>query len=152
MHRYPGSRFRAQFTTLGASFGQITSLAVESVQVHNFSCVAHHRETVSIHVESIQNALQDRGFDIDLSAGFVKCKETYAYFIYDTDRFADFTAAKAAVSRWLNRIGVRLISESMRLANLGNLSLRWAFRFALCRGWWLAGASLRRRRRVAPLR
>jgi hypothetical protein len=64
---------------------------------------APYRETVSTHVESIQNALQDRGFDVELSAGFVKSKETYAYFIYDTDRFSDSTAAKAAVSRWLDR-------------------------------------------------
>ncbi|RUL78774.1 hypothetical protein [Dyella choica] len=67
---------------------------------HDF---APYRETVSTHVESIQNALQDRGFDIELSAGFVKGKDTYAYFIYDTDRFVDSTAAKAAVSRWLDR-------------------------------------------------
>jgi hypothetical protein len=66
---------------------------------HDF---APYRETISTHVESIQNALQDCGFDIELSAGFVKSKETYAYFIYDTDRFPDFTAATAAVSRWLD--------------------------------------------------
>lgn len=67
---------------------------------HDF---APYRETVSTHVESIQNALQDRGFDIELSTGFVKRKETYAYFIYDTDRFSDSTSAKAAISRWLDR-------------------------------------------------
>jgi hypothetical protein len=67
---------------------------------HDF---APYRETISTHVESIQSALQDHGFDIELSAGFVKCKETYAYFIYDTDRFTDSAAAKAAVSRWLDK-------------------------------------------------
>lgn len=67
---------------------------------HDF---APYRETVSTHVRSIQKALHERGFDIELGTGFVKHNVAgYAYFIYDTDRFPDLDAALVAVHRWLS--------------------------------------------------
>ena len=67
---------------------------------HDF---APYRETVSTHMREIQRALGERGVEVKLNAGFVMHNVAgYTYFIYDTDRFHDGSAARVAVSRWLS--------------------------------------------------
>ena len=64
---------------------------------------APYRETLSEHVEEIEQALHEVGFRGTLLSGFIKHSEAgYAYFIYDQSRFGNPDEANAAVSHWLD--------------------------------------------------
>ena len=85
--------FVAQAATTLAASGFVTD-------EHDF---APYRETVSEHVDAIEQALRDAGHLYALLPGFVEHpKAGYAYFIYDAERFADRDAANGAVLAWLD--------------------------------------------------
>lgn len=68
---------------------------------HDF---APYRETLSVHLESIETALKEIGLEVELLPGFVKHKAAgFAYFIYDSSRFEDSASASEAVLRWLDK-------------------------------------------------
>ncbi|MFC0717089.1 hypothetical protein [Luteimonas padinae] len=82
------------------------SLAFSELKKVGFVCDEHdfapYRETISHHVGRIEDALKKRGFSGALSPGFVNHPEAgYAYYVYDTTKFADQKAADAAVQKWL---------------------------------------------------
>lgn len=67
---------------------------------HDF---APYRETIAEYYRDIQSALAERGYHFELLPGFVQHRQAgYAYFIYDSHRFATLTDAQHAVSAWLN--------------------------------------------------
>lgn len=64
---------------------------------------APYRETVCEQVGPIRDALEDAGHEFALAPGFIKHpKAGFAYFIYDTERFADHDEAASAVTTWLD--------------------------------------------------
>lgn len=67
---------------------------------HDF---APYRETISHHMAAIREALRKEGHEFNLLTGFIKHEATYAYYIYDQDRFSEPSDAKQAISDWLDR-------------------------------------------------
>jgi hypothetical protein len=59
-------------------------------------------ETLVLYCKEIESALRDAGRDYTLWTGFTMPDPAgYAYYIYDSERFADADRAKQAVCRWL---------------------------------------------------
>ncbi|MBB5766539.1 hypothetical protein [Xanthomonas euroxanthea] len=97
----------------------MTSQPVESVLTENFLssafselkkvgfvCDEHdfapYRETISQHVDQIEEALEKRGFSGELKPGYVNHPQAgYAYYIYDITKFESQEVADAAVRNWL---------------------------------------------------
>lgn len=63
---------------------------------------APYRETVVYHSAAINKELRKNGYEFNLMSGFVKHAATYAYYIYDKDKFKDADAAEQAVMNWLD--------------------------------------------------
>lgn len=68
---------------------------------HDF---APYRETICTHVEQIQKALIERGFEGELTPGFLKHPQAgYAYYIYDTTHFDSRSMAEKSIDHWLTQ-------------------------------------------------
>lgn len=83
--------------------------ALETLDKNGFVTDEHaftpYRETMSVHIEAIQGALEKRGFKGHLAYGYVDHHQAgYAYFIYDTTQFSHVDDVKREVSHWLTSL------------------------------------------------
>lgn len=68
---------------------------------HSF---APYRETINVHFLAIQDALEQKGFEGSLLPGYLNHPQAgYAYYIYDTEKFANRQAAEKAINLWLTK-------------------------------------------------